>query len=73
MKKIVKLWISSSLVLKIFIGLVVGAGLGIAFPKAGGISILGSVFVGALKSIAPVLVAVLVMSAIANAKEGIGA
>lgn len=71
-KKIVKVWTSTSLVLKIFIGLVIGAVLGVTLPELTAISIFGDVFVGALKAIAPVLVAVLVMSSIANAKGGIG-
>lgn len=72
MKQILKMWTSTSLVLKIFVGILIGALLGVLLPTAQGIAILGNVFVGALKAIAPVLVAVLVMSAIANAKEGIG-
>lgn len=72
MKKVINLWTSSSLVLKIFIGLVIGAVLGVVFPGGNVITILGDVFVGALKAIAPVLVAVLVMSAIANAQNGVG-
>ncbi len=72
MKKVVKMWTSSSLVLKIFIGLVIGALLGVFAPEMTAIAILGNVFVGALKAVAPVLVAVLVMSAIANAKSGVG-
>lgn len=72
MKAVVNVWKSTSLVLKIFIGLVIGAVLGVICPGATVISILGSVFVGALKAIAPVLVAVLVMSAIANAQHGVG-
>lgn len=61
-----------SLVLRIFIGLVLGAILGVAVPKASIIAVLGTVFVGALKAIAPVLVAVLVTSAISKAGAGIG-
>lgn len=72
MKKIVNLWTSTSLVIKILIGTIIGATLGALVPNAQLISILGNVFVGALKAIAPVLVAILVMSAIANAKTGIG-
>lgn len=72
MKNLVEKWSSTSLVLRIFIGLVCGALLGVFFPKATFIAILGKVFVGALKAIAPVLVAVLVMSAIAKARGGIG-
>lgn len=72
MKKVLNLWTSTSLVLKIFIGLIIGAALGVFFPKAEAIGILGNVFVSALKAVAPVLVAVLVMSAISSAKQGIG-
>ena len=49
-----------SLVLRILIGLVIGAVLGMVVPEWTGFSILGQVFVSALKAIAPVLVAVLV-------------
>lgn len=73
MKHIIKIWTSTSLILKIFIGILLGAVLGVFLPEAQGIAILGNVFVGALKAIAPVLVSILVMSAIANAKAGIGA
>jgi len=72
MKKVIKFWTSTSLVLKIFIGLVIGAVLGVFVPEASFVSVFGIVFVGALKAIAPVLVAVLVMSAIANAVSGVG-
>lgn len=72
MKKVFKKYMESSLVLRIFIGLVIGAILGIAVPKATVVAILGKVFVGALKAIAPVLVFMLVMSAISKAHAGIG-
>ena len=71
-KRIVKLWTSTSLISKIFVGIVIGAVLGVIVPESQGIAIFGTVFVGALKAIAPVLVSILVMSAIANAKAGIG-
>ena len=72
MKKVVNKYLEMSLILRILIGLIVGAVLGLLCPKATGIGILGSVFVGALKAIAPVLVFVLVMSAISKARGGIG-
>ena len=72
MKTLVKLWTSTSLVLKIVVGLVVGAVLGLTVPQFTYISILGTVFVSALKAIAPVLVAVLVASAISKAGGGLG-
>lgn len=70
--KIIKKWNNISLVLRIVIGLVIGVILGIAFPKLTAISILGDIFVGALKAVAPVLVFVLVISALAKAGTGIG-
>jgi len=70
--KIVKKWNSLSLILRIAIGLVLGAVLGVLLPGATAISILGDVFVGALKAIAPVLVFILVLSSVANASGGVG-
>lgn len=61
-----------SLMLRIFIGLIIGAALGLLAPQWTGVSILGKIFVSALKGIAPVLVAVLVMSSIAKASRGYG-
>ena len=55
-----------SLIVRILIGLVVGAVLAIAVPGAGWIGELGTLFVGALKGIAPVLVFVIVASALAQ-------
>ena len=72
MKKIAAAWNSVSLILKIVIGMIIGAVLGIALPQLTGLSILGTLFVGALKAIAPVLVFVLVISALTQARSGIG-
>ena len=57
---------ATSLILRIVIGLVVGAVLALAVPGAGWVEEFGSLFVGALKSIAPVLVFVIVASALAQ-------
>ena len=70
---LLKKWADTSLVLRILIGLIIGAVLGLVVPQWTGIAILGKVFVSALKAIAPVLVAVLVMSSIARAGKGLGA
>ena len=67
-----KRWTSVSLVLRIFVGLVIGAVLGLLVPEWTAIGILGKVFVSALKAIAPVLVAVLVAASIAKAGGGLG-
>jgi Na+/serine symporter len=63
-KKIVKKYGSISLIFRIFIGIVIGVILALTVPKATWISTFGSLFVGALKAIAPILVAVLVSSAL---------
>ena len=72
MKEMVLNWNRLSLIVRIVVGMVIGAALGLAVPQFSAIAILGSVFVGALKAIAPILVFVLVMSALANANVGIG-
>ena len=61
---------SISLVLRIAVGLVIGAILGLLIPSMTWIAILGDIFVGALRGIAPVLVFVLVASALCNAQGG---
>lgn len=66
MKDLWKKWNNLSLVVRIICGLVLGAILGLVIPKATAISIIGSVFVGALKGIAPILVFFLVISAISK-------
>lgn len=72
LKAIVTKWQELSLLLRIFIGLVIGAVLGLTCPQLTGISILGQLFVSALKAVAPVLVAVLVAASIAKAQGGLG-
>ena len=72
MKELLKKWNGLSLIIRILIGLILGAFLGVVAPKLTVISVLGDVFVGALKAIAPVLVFILVMSSLANAKGGVG-
>ena len=69
---IIKKWTESSLILKIIIGLIIGALLGIFAPDLKFIGFFGEIFVSALKAIAPILVFVLVTSAISKAKQGIG-
>jgi serine/threonine transporter len=67
MRQLVTRWNSIGLIPRILGGLVVGTALGLLIPQAEVIGILGSLFVGALKALAPVLVFVLVISALANA------
>lgn len=72
MKNVIKKWNDISLILRIIIGLIIGIILALIVPQAAGISILGTMFVGALKAIAPLLVFILVMSSLAHASSGIG-
>ena len=65
-------WTDTSLVLRILVGLVIGTILGLVAPNWTWVGILGSVFVSALKAIAPVLVAILVTASIAKASGGLG-
>ncbi len=67
---ILKKWNSLSLIVRILIGLVIGAILGFAVPGMTWIGVFGELFVGALKAIAPILVFVLVASSLANSKGG---
>lgn len=68
----IKKWTESSLILKIVLGMIIGAILGVAVPKWTIIGFPGELFVTALKAIAPILVFVLVASAISKARSGIG-
>lgn len=65
-------WNKISLVKRIILGLILGALLGLLCPKAAAIGLLGSLFVGALKSLAPLLVFFLVMHSLARRREGSG-
>lgn len=71
MKNIVHKWSQISLVKRILIGIIAGILLALTIPEATSwISILGSLFVGALKAVAPILVLFLVMNAISSHKSG---
>ena len=72
MKKALKIYVDSPLILRIAIGLVIGIALGLLLPKATFIGVFGSVFTGALKGIAPVLVFFLVIASLSRAGVGIG-
>ncbi len=71
MKSLFEMWNRLSLVKQIIIGLIIGIILALMIPEAAQpVVILGSLFVGALKAIAPILVFFLVGSAIAQHKKG---
>lgn len=73
MKRVFKFampFLQASLVKQILVGLILGMALGLTFPDAAkSVGFLGTVFVTALKGVAPILVFVLVMSSIANQSD----
>ena len=69
---LIRKWTDSSLIVRIMIGLVIGVALGLLVPGVKWIGILGSIFVGALKAIAPILVFILVAASVAKAGSGLG-
>jgi serine/threonine transporter len=71
MKELLSKWNRIGLIKRIILGMIVGIILALTIPEAAKpISILGALFVGALKAIAPILVFFLVMSAISGHKSG---
>lgn len=77
MKKIIEKWNSINLVIRILCGIILGAIAGLIANvskvnlKDGNLhlDIIGSLFIGMLKAMAPILVFVLIVSAIANAEK----
>ena len=71
MKSIFRAWNKLSLIVQIIIGLVIGISLAVIAPKQlAFLTLFGDLFVGALKAIAPLMVFILVMAAIAQHKSG---
>ncbi|MBY4961272.1 serine/threonine transporter SstT [Streptococcus suis] len=70
MNKIISVWKKMNLIRKIGIGVVLGVLLGLIAPKIAVIALFGSLFVGALKAIAPLLVLTLVAHALSQAPAG---
>ncbi len=71
MRNLINKWNQMSLVKRIIIGLIIGIILAVTIPDtAKPIVIFGSLFVGALKAVAPILVFFLVTSAISQHKSG---
>ena len=71
-RSLIQRWTGRSLVVRILYGLLLGVVLGLLCPGWTFIGILGTVFVSALKAIAPLLVAVLVMASLAKAQGNLG-
>lgn len=72
MMKYIKKWSETSLILRIILGLIVGTILALTVPQLSGIGILGDLFVGILKAIAPFLVFFIIMSVIPKTSSNLG-
>ena len=72
MKALYERWTATSLPKRILGGMILGAVLGMVIPQAVGISILGNLFVNALKGIAPLLVFFIVIISLCQAKQSHG-
>ncbi|HLR42016.1 MAG TPA: serine/threonine transporter SstT [Pseudogracilibacillus sp.] len=70
MTELFHMWNRMSLVVRIVIGIIIGLILALVFPNLAIISLLGTLFVEALKAVAPILVFVLVLNAIAAHVSG---
>lgn len=70
MQRFISTWNRTSLIKRIAIGVVIGAVLGLLIPKVTVIGLLGDMFVGGLKAIAPLLVFALVANALSQTREG---
>lgn len=70
MKRFISTWNRTSLIKRIAIGVVIGAVLGLLVPKFTVIGLLGDMFVGGLKAIAPLLVFALIANALSQTREG---
>ena len=69
---IIKKYNKSNLILRIIVGIVIGVLAALLFPKAQFIGLFGHLFVGALKSVAPMLVMILVISSLAQGVKNAG-
>ena len=70
MKRIIRAWNKTNLIKRIGIGMTIGAILGLFVPNVSGIDLLGDLFVGGLKAIAPILVFALVANALSQHQKG---
>ena len=68
--RIILTWKKTNLIKRISLGIFCGALLAILFPKESAFGLLGEIFVGGLKAIAPLLVFSLVSNALSQQKKG---
>ena len=67
--RIILTWKKSNLIIRISLGIICGALLAVLFPQASAIGLLGEIFVGGLKAIAPLLVFALVANSLSQQKK----
>ncbi len=70
MKKAFSIWNRMSLIRCIVVGVLFGTLLGLVLPQLSAIGLLGELFVGGLKAIAPLLVFALVANALSQTRQG---
>ena len=70
MKRIIRAWNKTNLIKRIGFGMTIGAILGLLVPNVSGIDLLGDLFVGGLKAIAPILVFALVANSLSQHQKG---
>lgn len=68
--RIILTWKKTNLIKRISLGILCGALLAVLFPQASAVGLLGEIFVGGLKAIAPLLVFALVANALSQQKKG---
>lgn len=68
--RIILTWKKTNHIKRISLGILCGALLAVLFPQASAIGLLGEIFVGGLKAIAPLLVFALVANALSQQKKG---
>lgn len=68
--RFITIWNRTNLIKRISIGIGIGVLLAITFPQAQAIGLLGQIFVGGLKAIAPLLVFALVANALSQQQKG---
>ena len=68
--RFITIWNKTNLIKRISIGIGIGVLLAVIFPQAQAIGLLGQIFVGGLKAIAPLLVFALVANALSQQQKG---
>lgn len=68
--RIILTWKKTNLIKRISLGIICGALLAVLFPQVSAIGLLGEIFVGGLKAIAPLLVFALVANSLSQQKKG---